>query len=158
MARKTTTRKKTTKTHTPIIPKTTKTEVSAVTSEPVKTVPTTTDAAPVETPDATVVTELRKKEFIEKVAEAAGQKKGIAKKVIEATLRELGDAIQRGDAVNLPPLGKMMVNREKDVGGANIYITKLRRSKAMLADDAASQVEDANDADDAAQTAQSADS
>lgn len=86
--------------------------------------------------EATLVNELRKKEFVEKVAEACGQKKGVTKKVIDAALRELGDAVGRGDAINLPPLGKLMVNREKDVGSANIYITKLRRSKSMLADKA----------------------
>ena len=101
--------------------------------EPLKTVPSSTDAAPVDAPEASVVTTMKKKEMIAKVAEASGVKRSDAKKVLEAVLAELGDALQRGDELNLPPLGKVSVNRQREGSGAHIVIAKLRRPKAMMA-------------------------
>lgn len=100
-----------------------------------KTVPVSTAPAPTEVPETTVVTTVKKKEFIDRVAEASGIKRGEAKKAIEATLKELGDALQRGDDLNLPPLGKISVNRQRDGGGAHVIVAKLRRSKAMLGEE-----------------------
>nr|WP_252735566.1 HU family DNA-binding protein [Celeribacter halophilus] len=79
-----------------------------------------------------MVTVVKKKDLIEKVTEASGVKRSEAKKVIEAMLKELGDALQREDELNLPPLGKMSVNRIREGSGAHIIIAKLRRPKAML--------------------------
>lgn len=103
------------------------------TPEPLKTVPSSTDAAPVDAPEATVVTTMKKKDMIAKVSEVSGVKRSDAKKVIEAVLAELGDALQRGDELNLPPLGKMSVHRQREGSGAHIVIAKLRRPKAMIA-------------------------
>ncbi|WP_321363395.1 HU family DNA-binding protein [uncultured Celeribacter sp.] len=77
---------------------------------------------------------MKKKDLIAKVTEASGVKRSEAKKVIEATLKELGDALQREEELNLPPLGKMSVNRIREGSGAYVVISKLRRPKAMLAD------------------------
>jgi hypothetical protein len=104
------------------------TEIAAPT-----TVATSTPAADVEAPEASLVHVVKKKELIERVSEASGIKKGIAKKVIEATLKEMGDIMQEGTEMNLPPLGKLSINRQKEVGNAFILIAKLRRAKGMLA-------------------------
>lgn len=119
-------------------PKTTaKTTAAKPEKKPVKkTVPISTEPAPVEVPETTVVTTMKKKDFIDRVAEASGVKRGEAKKAVEATLKELGDALQRGEELNLPPLGKVTVKRQQDAGGAHVIVAKLRRSKTMLGEEA----------------------
>jgi hypothetical protein len=103
-------------------------------AEPVKTIPTTSPIAPIDVPTASVVTEVKKKDLIEKIAESSGVKKGQTKKVVEALLKEMGDILQEGGELNVPPLGKLSVNRQKEVSNAFILITKLRRPKGMLAE------------------------
>lgn len=100
--------------------------------------------APAPAPDAsadkpTVVTDtpvvagptLRKKDFIDRVVARSGLKKRDAKPLVEAALAELGEAIARGEELNLPPFGKLKVNREKDLANAHVLICKLRRPKGM---------------------------
>jgi hypothetical protein len=79
-----------------------------------------------------VSSEMRKKEFIEIVAEKSGVKKGIAKKVLDVALREMGDALQNDKDLNLPPLGKVSVNRQKELPNAYVMVAKIRRAKGML--------------------------
>lgn len=115
---------------------TAKTTAAKPEKKPVKkTVPISTEPAPVEAPETTVVTTMKKKDFIDRVAEASGVKRGEAKKAVEATLKELGDALQRGKELNLPPLGKVTVKRQQDAGGAHVIVAKLRRSKTMLGEE-----------------------
>lgn len=99
-----------------------------------KAIATSTPAAQVEAPEASLVNVVRKKELIERVSDASGVKKGEAKKVVEALLKEMGDILQDGGELNVPPLGKLSVNRQKEISNAFILITKLRRSKGMLAE------------------------
>jgi len=80
--------------------------------------------------DATVM--LRKKELLARIAESSGLRPNKIKPVMEAVLREIGDALERGEALNVPPLGKLSVNRTKEGENANVIVAKLRRSKAML--------------------------
>lgn len=120
------------------------------TATPKKTVPATTEPAPVAAPETTLVTEMKKKDLIAKVTEASGVKRSEAKKVIEATLKELGDALQREEELNLPPLGKMSVNRVREATGAHIVIAKLRRPKAMLESSVKDDVSSEEGDDDAA--------
>ncbi|SEK41659.1 HU family DNA-binding protein [Pacificibacter marinus] len=98
-----------------------------------KTAVISTPAEQIEAPDSQM-NSVRKKELIERVSDASGVKKGEAKKVIEALLKEMGDILQDGGELNVPPLGKLSVNRQKEISNAFILITKLRRSKGMLAD------------------------
>ncbi|GAA3873797.1 HU family DNA-binding protein [Celeribacter arenosi] len=74
-----------------------------------------------------------KRDFLNRVTQASGAKRSVAKKVLEAAMKELGDVLQEGKDVNLPPLGKLSVNRMKEVPNAHVMVVKLRRSKAMLA-------------------------
>jgi hypothetical protein len=99
-----------------------------------KTVATSTPAAEVEAPEASLVNVVKKKELIERVAESSGVRRGVTKKVIESLLKEMGDILQEGGELNVPPLGKLSVNRQKEIANAFILITKLRRSKGMLAE------------------------
>ncbi|AJE47629.1 HU family DNA-binding protein [Celeribacter indicus] len=116
------------------------------------TLPDSTPAAPVEAPKATVV--MKKKEMIAKVAEASGVKRGDAKKAMEATLALLGEALQSGQKLDLPPLGKLSIKNQRESSGAHIIVTKLRRPKGMLetAEAAASGTAGTDDAEDAAES------
>lgn len=73
-----------------------------------------------------------KRELIERVVIASGIKKKAAKPVVEAMLKELGDALARGETLNLQPFGKGIVKNRKDLENAEIIELRLRRSKIAL--------------------------
>lgn len=70
---------------------------------------------------------LRKKELIERVVARSGVKKKDAKPTIEAMLAVLGEALGKGEELNLHPLGKVKVNRVIEKPNAVVLITKVRR-------------------------------
>jgi nucleoid DNA-binding protein len=70
---------------------------------------------------------LRAKDLVGRVAEATGAKIKDIKDTVEATLAELGKALDAGEALNLPPLGRVKITPAKaDAGGAPMKL-KLRR-------------------------------
>lgn len=71
----------------------------------------------------------RKKDLVTSVATRSGVKAKVVKPVIDAVLAELATALQRGDALSMPPLGKVAVNRSKEGTRADVMILKLRRLK-----------------------------
>jgi hypothetical protein len=71
---------------------------------------------------------LRKKDLVDRVAALSGAKKKTARDAVEATLALMGEALDRGEELNLPPFGKARVNRSRDVAGGTALILKLRRS------------------------------
>lgn len=75
---------------------------------------------------------LGKRELVERVVSASGIKKRAAKPVIEAMLKELGDALSRGETLNLQPFGKGIVKTRKDLENAEVVELRLRRSKLAL--------------------------
>jgi DNA-binding protein HU-alpha len=72
--------------------------------------------------------DLRKKELIDLVVERSEVKKKFAKPAVEAALAILGETIDSGRELNVPPLGKLRINRQQEKANANVYICKLRRS------------------------------
>ncbi len=66
---------------------------------------------------------LKVKDLVDLVAKATGGKKKDLKETIEATLAALGQAVADGKDLNLPPLGKLRVNRQK----GDAYVLKLKR-------------------------------
>ena len=74
--------------------------------------------------------EMRKKELIDLVVERSGIKKKDAKPVVEATLAVLGEALAEARELNLQPLGKVMVRREKEMPNGRVLVTKIRQSLA----------------------------
>lgn len=76
---------------------------------------------------------LRKKDLLDRVGAKSKAKKKDIKDVVEATLLVLGEALAAGEELNLPPLGKAKVNRQKGVAGGDMYIIKLRRSTGKTA-------------------------
>lgn len=75
---------------------------------------------------------LGKRELVDLVVAASGIKKRAAKPVIEAMLKELGDALSRGETLNLQPFGKGIVKNRKDLENAEVVELRLRRSKLAL--------------------------
>lgn len=75
---------------------------------------------------------LGKRELIDRVVEASGIKKKAAKPVVEAMLRELGDALSRGETLNLQPFGKGIVKNRKSLENADVVELRLRRSRQAL--------------------------
>lgn len=80
-----------------------------------------------------VIQELKKRELIDRVVAASGIKKNQAKPAIEAMLAIVGEALAKGEAMNLEPLGKLKVQKEKDVGAADVYSVRIRRKKPAQA-------------------------
>lgn len=86
-----------------------------------------TDAAP---EGVTAAQGLGKRELVDRVAEAAGVTRRVARPVVEAVLAELGRALSRGETLNLRPLGKAQVARTRPGPKAEVLVVKIRRPHA----------------------------
>jgi len=89
-------------------------------------------AKPVLVTDAPVETgspELKKQELLDKVVTRSGTRKKFAKPVLEAMLEVLGETLAEGRELNLPPLGKVKLNRTKEGARARVIVAKVRQSK-----------------------------
>ena len=76
---------------------------------------------------------VRRKELVERIVAASGLKPNAVKTVLDAVLKEMGDILSAGDGLNVQPLGKLVVNRRKDIPGGQILNCKLRRKAATPA-------------------------
>lgn len=85
------------------------------------------DSLPAEDGGASLV--VRKKDFVERVALAAGVKKGKVRDVTEAVLQVLGEALANGESLAIPPLGKLRVTKHAGKDGDLLQI-KLKRIEA----------------------------
>ncbi len=70
---------------------------------------------------------LRKKDFIERVVVQSGAKRSEVKKVSEAVLKVLGEALSAGEGLHLPPLGRAKIARSIDKTGGDMLVIKLKR-------------------------------
>ncbi|SMY07879.1 HU family DNA-binding protein [Flavimaricola marinus] len=108
----------------------TKSATSSKTAE-VKPVLVASDGAAAEIAP-TLKVQVKKKEFLERVVERSGMRRGDAKTAMEATLAILGEALANGEEVNIPPFGKAKVNREKETPRGNAYSLRLVRNRVDL--------------------------
>ena len=89
-----------------------------------------TKAAPVvvtQTAPVVTVPELKKIDLIDAVVERSGIKKKFAKPVIEAALAVLGETLAEGRGLNLRPLGKVKIQRSKDVSNGKVMTVRVRQ-------------------------------
>ena len=86
-------------------------------------------ASPVTATPSDKGTALRNKELIDSAVARSGVRKKFARPAIEAAIKILSEAILSGRDLNLPPLGKVKLQRSKDVGGNRISMAKIRQSK-----------------------------
>ncbi|MBC2835649.1 HU family DNA-binding protein [Paragemmobacter straminiformis] len=77
--------------------------------------------------------QLKKKELVDRVTEAVGGKKKVVKEIVEATLAALGEALQKGEALNLPPFGRAKIARSKGEGRESSMTVKLRGAGEKIA-------------------------
>lgn len=71
---------------------------------------------------------LRAKDLVARVAEATGAKVKDVRPTVEATLAELGKALDLGHTLQLPPLGKLSVTPRKSATDSSPIKLKLRRA------------------------------
>lgn len=83
--------------------------------------------------DSTGAKVLRAKDLIARVAEATGSKVKDIKLSVEATLAEIGKALDAGEALNLAPLGKIKIIPAKGEGRTGPVKLKLHRGGANAA-------------------------
>ncbi len=112
----------------PAAPKPVRKPAPAAAAKP-KPAPAVADPAPVA--DAALLVKpagqaFKIKDLVDRVATASGAKKKDLKTVVEAVLAELGQALSEGKELNLPPLGKARVNRQK----GDMLVVKLKRGAA----------------------------
>jgi len=86
---------------------------------------TATSAKPAQRDDEDL---MRKPDLIEKVVARSGIKKKDAKPVVEAMLAVLAETLAEGREMRLPPLGKVIINRTKELDNGTAYIVKIRHS------------------------------
>ncbi|MFN3938731.1 MAG: HU family DNA-binding protein [Gemmobacter sp.] len=77
--------------------------------------------------EAVAAPQLKVKDIVERVLARTGQKKKDVRPAVEATLAVLGEALARGEALNLPGFGKARVSRTRDTGVGSALTIKLRR-------------------------------
>tara|TARA_R110002096_G_scaffold433101_1_gene651214 strand:+ start:12021 stop:12509 length:489 start_codon:yes stop_codon:yes gene_type:complete len=71
---------------------------------------------------------MKKPDLIDRVVERSGEKKRYVKPILEAALAVLGEALSKGEELNLQPLGRVKVNRHRVDEDAEMLILKLRRN------------------------------
>ncbi|MEQ9693546.1 HU family DNA-binding protein [Shimia sp. SDUM112013] len=76
--------------------------------------------------------EMKKVELIDLVVERSGIKKKFAKPAIEAALAILGETLAEGRDLNMRPLGKVKVQRSKEVANATVHTVRIRRPNAVV--------------------------
>jgi len=106
---------------------------SAAKATTAKAAPAAAPAAPVPEPGPTAPVArvkgpvLKIKDLVSRVAGATGGKKQNVKEVVEATLAALGDALAKGEDLNLPGLGRTRIARTAEKDGASLMTLKVRR-------------------------------
>ncbi|KEO52036.1 HU family DNA-binding protein [Thioclava pacifica] len=87
---------------------------------------------------------LRKKTFVERVMVEAGVKKGEARAMTDTVLNVLGKALSEGEEIDVPPLGKLKINRQFEKNGDEILVVKLKRKPGADAPSVADEKSDEN--------------
>ncbi len=82
-----------------------------------------------EEPAGDAGTEMKKQELLDKVLARADTRKKFARPVVDAVLEVLGEALAEGRELNLPPLGRIKLNRVKDMPNARVIVAKIRQAK-----------------------------
>ena len=76
---------------------------------------------------AKVVAQMKVKDLIERVAAASDHNKKDVRAIVEATLVELGKALDAGETLILPPFGRARIANQKSDASGQIMTLKLRR-------------------------------
>lgn len=94
-------------------------------------------AAPVvvqETSPVVSAPDLKKIDLVDAVVERSGVKKKFAKPAIEAALAVLGEALAEGRDLNLRPLGKVKIQKSKELANGTVITTRIRQPQVKKDD------------------------
>lgn len=80
---------------------------------------------------------MRKKELVDAVVARSGIKKRFAKPAVEMALTILGEAMHNGRALDMQPMGKIKVKREKKLSSGKMLVARIRQSQDLPLTDAA---------------------
>lgn len=73
---------------------------------------------------------MKLRELVDRVVDASGAKKKVVKEIVEATLAQLGQALAKGEELNLPGVGKIRVAKSADRQGRAMMTLKVRAAGA----------------------------
>lgn len=73
---------------------------------------------------------VQKREFVDRVVDATGGKKGDVRPIVEATLSQLGLAFAAGETLVIHPFGRARVSMRKNIAGGEVINLRLRRRAA----------------------------
>jgi nucleoid DNA-binding protein len=86
---------------------------------------------------------LKLRELVVRVSEATGGKKKGVREIVEATLAALGSALEKGEELNLPGVGKVRVAKSVDRAGRATMTLKVRSAGAPKPKEALAEAEEA---------------
>ena len=117
--------------------KSTKTSSAKKATEAAKKSVAKAETAAVEIPKTVVATPktvvagpvLKKKELVDRVVARSGGKKKDVKPAVEAVLAVLGEALAKGEAMNLQPLGKIMIKNQIEKSNGNVLNCRIRQAR-----------------------------
>lgn len=139
---------KTTSTRSTAKPKTRTTSTKSATAKTTRA-PAAAKPAPksapvvVDTPQPVVAGPvMRKKELVDAVVARSGIKKKFAKPAVEMALALLGEAMQSGRALDMQPMGKIKVKREKKLSSGKMLVARIRQSQDLPQSEPAPSVDD----------------
>ena len=89
---------------------------------------------------------LKLRELVGRVVEVTGGKKKGVKEIVEATLTALGDALAKGEELNLPGVGKVRVAKSVDREGRSMMTLKVRGTGTPKAKEPKEALADAEEA------------
>lgn len=100
------------------------------------TTETELDATPDTALDDALPGDVKRQEFMDLVAESAGLKRKDIRDGMIHTLTVIGRLLEEGRSLNVPPLGKLRIVKEKSVGqDARMITLKLRHKDIVDEDD-----------------------
>ena len=71
---------------------------------------------------------LHKAEFLDRVSAASNVSRAQGRRIVDATLAELGRALTGDESIVLPPLGTARVRRRRSARGGEVVLIRLRRN------------------------------
>ena len=93
-----------------------------------------------ETAAETALPDLKRQELLAQVVARSEVKKKYAKPVLEAALALIGEALAEGRDLNLSPMGKVKINRTRQMANGRVIVARIRQvaprgAEAGMADD-----------------------
>lgn len=98
---------------------------TAPAAPPAEPMPASTAGQPVKVRPAGGM--LKVKDLVEAVQARTTGKKKETRAAVEATLAVIGEALGKGQDLNLPPLGRAKVGRHKEAGDGELLVVKIKR-------------------------------